>query len=144
MSNSSNKPTTVFWIISIVALIWNAIGSYFYIAMAYMTDEALAALPEAQRALIENTPAWATAAFATAVFGGLLGAVLLLLKKKLATTIFWISFIAILVQASYNLFLSNASEVNGSGSMTMPILVIIIGYFLLWYSKKATTNGWLS
>ena len=33
-----------------------------------MTEEALAALPEAERALYENVPAWATGAGATVAF----------------------------------------------------------------------------
>jgi hypothetical protein len=144
MTNTPNKPTTVFWIIGIIALIWNLMGVYAYLTQAYMTDEALAALPEAQRALYDNLPAWVTAAFAIAVFGGALGCILLLLRKKLATSILAVSLIAILVQMTYNLFMSKASEVYGPGGMIMPVMVIVIGLFLVWYSKSVDTKGWLS
>jgi hypothetical protein len=144
MTNTPNKPTTVFWIIGITALIWNLMGVYAYLTQAYMTDEALAALPEAQRALYDNLPAWVTAAFAIAVFGGALGCILLLLRKKLATSILAVSLIAILVQMTYNLFMSKASEVYGPGGMIMPVMVIVIGLFLVWYSKSVDTKGWLS
>ncbi len=89
-------------------------------------------------------PAWATAAFAIAVFGGFLGALLLLLKRKLATPIFILSFVGIIVQMIYNLFIAKAIEVYGPGAIVMLILVVLIGVFLIWYSKKATANGWLS
>ncbi|WP_299109490.1 hypothetical protein [uncultured Tenacibaculum sp.] len=144
MSSESNKPTTLFWVIGIFALIWNAMGVMAYIGQAYMTDEMLAALPEAERALYENVPAWVTAAFAIAVFGGALGCILLLLRKKTAKLLFLISLIAIIVQMTYNLFMSKASEVYGPGGMIMPIMVIIIGVFLLLYSKKSIEKGWLS
>ncbi|MDT0551917.1 hypothetical protein [Urechidicola vernalis] len=144
MTDSTNKPTTGFWVISVIALIWNLMGVMAYIGQAYMTDEALSALPEAEQALYENIPAWATAAFAIAVFGGALGSLLMLLKKKMASTIFTISMLGIIVQMIYNLFMSKATEVYGPGGMVMPIMVIIIGAFLVWYSKKATSNGWLS
>lgn len=144
MSSESNKPTTLFWVIGIFALIWNAMGIMAYIGQAYMTDEMLAALPEAERALYENVPAWVTAAFAIAVFGGALGCILLLLRKKTAKLLFLISLIAIIVQMTYNLFMSKASEVYGPGGMIMPIMVIIIGVFLLLYSKKSIEKGWLS
>ena len=80
--NSTNKPPVWFWIVSVVALIWNGMGVMAYLGQAYMSDDALAALPEAEQALYANVPAWATAAFAIAVWGGLLGCLALLLRKK--------------------------------------------------------------
>lgn len=140
----SNKPTTLFWIIGVAALVWNALGVMQYLGLAYMTDEVRAALPEAERALYENIPTWVTAAFAIAVFGGLIGSAFLLMRKKLARPMFLISLIAIIVQMSYNLFMSRAAEVYGPGSVIMPIMVIVIGVFLLMYSKKTIAKGWLS
>ncbi len=144
MTSSSKKLSASFWIISVIALIWNLMGVFAYLAQAYMTDADIAALPEEQIALHENLPAWVTAAFAIAVFGGTIGCILLLLRKKLATMVFVISFVAILAQMTYNFFMSKAIEVYGPGGLIMPIMVIIIGYFLIYYSKKATNNGWLS
>jgi hypothetical protein len=144
MTESKNKPTTSFWIIGIVALIWNLMGVFAYLQQAYMTAEDLAALPLDQQALYENVPAWVTAAFALAVFGGALGCILLLLRKKLATFVLIISFISILAQMSYNFFISKAMEVYGPGEMIMPAMVIIVGAFLVWYSKKMQTQGILS
>ncbi len=144
MTSSSKKLSASFWIISVIALIWNLMGVFAYLAQAYMTDADISALPEEQIALHENLPAWVTAAFAIAVFGGTIGCILLLLRKKLATMVFVISFVAILAQMTYNFFMSKAIEVYGPGGLIMPIMVIIIGYFLIYYSKKATNNGWLS
>lgn len=144
MANSTNKPTTAFWVIAVVALIWNLMGVMAYLGQAYMTDEALAVLPEAERAINENYPAWATAAFAIAVFGGTIGCILLLLRKKMATTLFIVSLIGILVQMTYNFMMSKATEVYGPGGMIMPVMVILIGFFLVWYSRQSTTKDWLS
>ena len=144
MTVSKNKPTTSFWVIGIVALIWNLMGVFAYLQQAYMTAEDLAALPIEEQALYENVPAWVTAAFALAVFGGALGCVLLLLRKKLATFVFIISFVSILAQMTYNLFMSKAMEVYGPGGMIMPVMVIVIGAYLIWYSKKMEAQGVLT
>ncbi len=141
---NSNKPTTLFWIIAVAALIWNCLGVMSYIGQAFMTDEVKAALPEAERALYENIPTWVTAAFAIAVFAGLLGSIFLLARKKAARFVFLISLIAILAQMSYNLFMSRAAEVYGPGGVIMPVMVILIGVFLLMYSKKTIEKGWMS
>jgi len=144
MTASTKKPTTSFWIIGIIALVWNLMGVFAYLQEAYMTAEDLAALPPDQQAFYENAPAWVTGAFALAVFGGALGCLLLLLRKKLATFVLIISFIGILAQMSYNFFISKSMEVYGPGEMIMPVMVIVVGAFLVWYSKKMQTQGILS
>jgi len=144
MSGSSNKPEISFWIIGIIALIWNILGVVAYLMQAYMTQEELLALPLEEQALYSDIPAWVTAAFAIAVFGGLLGCLLLLLRKKLATFVFIISLIGIIVQMIYNVFMSKAAEVYGPGNMMMPLMVIVIGTFLIWYSKRMQNQGVLS
>ncbi len=144
MTTDSNKPGAAFWVIGVIALIWNGLGVMAYLAQAYITEDALALLPEAERALYDDIPAWATAAFAIAVFGGALASLVLLMRKKLATTLFMLSFVGIIVQMVYNLMMSKALEVYGPGGAVMPILVILIGAFLIWYSKKCTAKGWLS
>lgn len=144
MSNTSNKPKASFWIISVIALIWNLMGVFAYLTQAYMSDEILAALPDTERALYENLPAWVTAAYAIAVFGGTIGAILMLLKKKLSVQLFTISLLGVIIQMSYNFFMSNTIEVYGPSSIVMPIMIIVIAFYLVWYSKSVTTNGWLS
>ncbi|MEO9571947.1 MAG: hypothetical protein ABJH82_07075 [Polaribacter sp.] len=140
----NNKPVKSFWVIGSIALIWNALGVMAYLEQAFMTDEMKAALPEDQQALYENTPIWVTTAFAIAVWGGLLACILLLMKKALAKNIFILSLIGIIVQMIYNFFISNAIDVYGPGKMIMPLLVIVFGVFLVWYSKKCADDGILS
>lgn len=142
MTNSINKPTTTFWIIGIAALIWNIIGVVKYLGQAYMTDDMLNILPENEQIYYNNIPAWVTAAFAIAVFSGLIGCVALLLKKNWAITLFILSLIAVLVQFVYNFFIQNYMEVSGS-NIIMPIIVIGIAVFLIWYSKKSQEKGWI-
>jgi len=144
MSESTSKPSTGFWVISIIAFIWNLMGVFAYIAQVNMSDEIIAALPEAERTLYENVPSWVTGAFAIAVFGGALGCILLLLRKKLATSVLIISLIGIIAQMIYNFGMSKAAEVYGPGGMIMPAMVVLIGVFLVWYAKQATAKGWLS
>ena len=144
MTDTSNKPATSFWVIGIIALIWNLMGVIAYLGQAFMTDEMKAALPAEQQPHYENIPIWVTAAFALAVWGGFFACVLLLMRKKLAKMLFLISLIGILVQMVYNFFISEAMDIYGPGGMIMPLMVVIIGFFLFWYSKKCIDDGLLS
>lgn len=138
------KPTNLFWLISSLALIWNLIGVFNYLTQAFMTDEILASLPQDQQLMYQEVPAWVTAAFAVAVFSGTIGAVLMLLKKKIATTFFILSFIGIISQMSYGLLINENTDSYGPMGLLMPFMIISIGGYLIWYSKKAAEYTWLS
>jgi len=142
-SNTNNAPTW-FLIVGILALIWNLMGVAAYIMQVTMSPEAMAALPDAQRAIYESTPAWATSAFAIAVNGGALGCLFLVLKKAWAAPLLQLSLAGILVQMFHSFFISNSFEVFGPGGMIMPIMVIIVAVFLVWLAKSAKLKGWIS
>jgi hypothetical protein len=143
MTTAPTKPTTAFWIISVLALLWNLMGVWAYIDHVTMTSETLLSkLPEEQ-ALYTNVPTWVTAAFAIAVWGSTLGSILLLLRKLWATPVFVISFAGIIVQMVHQLFISKSIEVYGPGGAVMPVMIMLIGAFLIWYSRNATAKGWL-
>jgi len=144
MTNYLRKPTGLFWVISSMALVWNLMGVFNYLTQAFMTNEVLATLPKDQQLLYEDVPAWVTAAFATAVFSGTLGALLLLLKKKIASTFFILSFIGIIIQMTYGLLISENTNGYGPLGLIMPLMIIAIGGYLIWYSKKAAEHRWLS
>ena len=136
MTNSTTKPTTVFWVISIIALFWNIMGVVAYLGQAYMTDEALALMPEAEQAYYANLPAWVTAAFAIAVFSGFLGCVALVLKKKWAKPMFVVSFITVVAQIAYNLFIQEYVALSGS-RVILPLVTLLVAGFLVWFAKDS-------
>jgi hypothetical protein len=132
-----------FWIVAIVAIFWNLMGVVSYISTVMISPEAIAAMPQAEQALYNNTPIWATSAFAIAVFAGIAGSVLLLLRKSIAFPVFGLSLAGIIIQMSYWLLMTNSIDVYGPGGVAMPIMVIIIGAFLVWFSNMAKAKGWL-
>ncbi|HMV09195.1 MAG TPA: hypothetical protein PK325_13900 [Cyclobacteriaceae bacterium] len=127
---ASNKPSVAFWIISGLALIWNLMGVMAYIELVTGPSNEM--------------PKWATVAFAIAVWGSTLGCLLLLLRKKFAKPVFAVSLAGILVQMSHVLFISKSYETTGPGGVAMPVMIILIGGFLVWYSRYANEKGWLS
>jgi len=139
MTNSSTKPPVWFWIVSVLALLWNGVGVMAYLARAYATDEMIAALPEEQQAeFLVEYPAWYTAAFAIAVFAGVLGCITLLLRKKIAYELFFLSALGAIIQHAY-LFMNVDMP-----SIVMPVMVIVVCLFLIWFSKNAITKNWIS
>ena len=141
--STPTKPPTSFWIISGFALLWNLMGVMAYLSQVTMSKEVFNDLPENQRALLESTPAWATGAFALAVWGSLFACLMLLARKKIATMLFMIAYAGVLVQMAHAFFIANSIEVYGPGGLVMPVLVLIFGAVFIWYSRKAEASGWI-
>ena len=142
--NYLRKPSNLFWAISSSALVWNLMGVFNYLDQAFMTNKVLETLPKEQQILYQDVQAWVTAGFAIAVFSGTLGSLLLLLKKKIASTFFIISFLGIMGHMSYGLLIDQNSDSYGTMGVAMPIIMIVFGGYLIWYSRKANEHRWLS
>lgn len=143
MTNSTSKIATWFRIVVIILFIWNILGIGSFYMHVFISEEALAALPENERALYGQYPIWTEIAFVFAVFGGTLGSLALLLRRKWASPFLKISLIAILIQMYHSLFIADSMEVYGPGAAAMPIMVILIAIYLVWLAKFADKKGWL-
>ena len=132
-----------FWAIGAVTLIWNVMGVINFFAQ--MNADALASFPESHRAIIEGRPAWATGAFAIAVFGGALGCLLLLLRKPAAYYLFIASLLGVIVQLIHTLGIARSTIGFSPFEISMIILMpLVVAAFLIWYSKWAERKGWIS
>lgn len=138
------KPTTLFWVISIIALLWNLMGVMAYLGSYAITQEMMVdAYGEAGAAAMASKPAWATAAFAISVFAGVLGSIALLLRKSWATHLFILSFVGVIVHNIWN-FMSGAFGYVGTADKVLAALVVVICLFLIWFARSNSAKGVLS
>jgi len=142
-----NQETTLpkwYWALVVFFLLWNLMGVGSFFQHTFITDEDLAALPGAEQDLYNSYPIWTTVVFAVAVLGGTIGSIGLLMKKKWAKTAFIASLAAIIPQMIHNLFFTKAREIYGPGTEIMPILVIVFGILLVWFSDFGIKKNWLA
>lgn len=137
MSEIHIRPHWSFWIICVVALIWNVMGSINFIMQT--NPEMLANYPEAAQSLIASRPLWGTIAFAFSVFGGVLAEIIFLLKKSIAYYIFIVSFLGALIINIHTFQVSSALDIWVGSLMSL-----IIAAFLIWYSKLVKRKGWVN
>ena len=132
-----------FWIVGIVALLWNVGGSINYLMQTNL--EFVSTLPETHRAIIEGRPAWATGGFAIGVFGGALGCLLLLFRKSAAFYVFIASLLGVLVTMIHtsNVAISKI-EFSPFEIFMMILLPIIVAAILIWYAKQAVRKSWIN
>ena len=141
--NEENDSTVSrgFWIIGIVALIWNLMGVMNFFMQ--MNADVVASMPESHRAIVEGRPAWATGGFALAVFGGAVGCILLLLRKSAANYLFIASLIGVIVQGIHSLGIPEI-EFSASDILLIILMPLVVAVFLIWWSKRAESKGLIS
>ena len=139
-----NKVPKWFTAIAIVALLWNLLGCLAFFADLQLSPQDVAKLSPAQQALYNARPSWAVAATALAVFGGAIGCVGLLLRKKWAFILFCLSLVGILAQDFGLFILVNGATLAGSVAVIAQLLVLAIAIGLVFLSRLAIARGWLA
>ena len=112
MSSSAKLPSW-FWVVAVLAVVWNIFGVLAYLGDVTAGEEALAKMSAEQREMFENRPSWLIGSYAIAVFSGLAAAALLLWRKALAVPLFAISLAAV---ASYRWAMSFSAWVHSQNS----------------------------
>lgn len=127
------KPHFSFWIAVTLGLAWNLMGCLNYIAQ---TDaETVFQMPETYQLIINSRPAWATGGFAVGVFGGAVGCILLLLRRRVALVVLGVSLLGVIAVSGFTLML-----------LGMPISMMFslaVATALFWYATIAQRSDWL-
>jgi len=141
--SDKTSPPVWFWVISIVALLWYLMDMSAFFMRVFMTGDAINAMPESQQHFFQNIPLWVNIVFACEVFGGTLGCVGLLLRKKWAFLVFVVSILGVLSQTSYIWFLTDHVSTLGAPAVVMPLLAILIGIGMIILAKSSISKDWL-
>ena len=141
-NTSSAKPPIWFWIVSLLALIWYGLGVYYYLSQAYNTSAYRSMYSPEQLMVVDKMPAWATAAFAVAVFAGLIGVIGLFLRKRWARTFFLVSVLAIVIQYIYNIFIGKMYELFSLAENIRYFIIPIIAYLLFYIASNLRNRIW--
>ena len=127
--------------VAIIALLWNLVGCAAYLMDVTLTPEAVAAMSPDQQALYAARPAWAVAVYAIAVWGGALGCVGLIMKKRWAKGVLLASLLGLIAQ---DIALFGMSPVAIETSVyALQGMVLMIAVLLLLLANKAARQGWL-
>lgn len=143
MGVEKEKTPIWYWIVSSILLIWNLMGILNYVQHMTITTETLEKMPENQRILYADFPEWVQMAFAIAVFGGALGSIALLIKRKIAVQAFILSLIGIVVQMGHSVSIATQMDSGGEWVYIMTVLLIATGAFAIWLSKYAVAQSWI-
>lgn len=129
-------------IIGIVLLLWNLMGVAAWVMQYGMDLSELAKADPVGARIFAEMPSWLWVVYAVAVGAGTLGALLLLMKKAAAATLFLVSLVAVLVQFGYTLGATDLIPQKGIVvAAGFPAFVILVAIVQLAYARSLVAKG---
>ncbi|MEO8175644.1 MAG: hypothetical protein ABI626_03190 [Sphingomicrobium sp.] len=125
---------------AVASLLFMALGCISYL-MHVLADPA--SLPLDQRAAFEAEPMWVTAAYAIAVWIGLAGAAMLVMRKKLAEPLLMVSLVAVLVWLAGLLLVTDLRENMSANDLLVAIVVTALTWTIFWFARHSRQRNWL-
>ena len=96
-----------------------------------------------QRAAFLAQPTWVTAANAVAVWVGLAGTVLLVMKRRYAEWALVVALIAVLVWLAGLVLVTQLRENMSANDLIVAIAVTAITWTIFWFARHSRQRGWL-
>ena len=122
---------------------WAPIGCFMYLQQVRLGADAMGRASAYDRALYAALPSWYDPLFAVAVLAGLVGAVLLFMRRASARPFLIASLGATIVQFGW-LFASTdiVARKGASATFGLPLVIVVIAVFTLWLVGHARHKGW--
>jgi len=139
--DAGSKTPVHLWIVGGLALLWNAVGAFDYLATQLEFEPYMSGFSEEQLAYFYGFPAWTVSAWAVAVWGALVGSVGLLLRRRWTVWLFGASLVGIVFTSLHNFVLSNGAEIMGSSSVIFSVVIGVVAILLFVYARSMARRG---
>ena len=124
------------WLVGIAALLWSAMGALDYVMTQTRNESYMSNFTPEQLQFFYSFPSWLVAAWAIAVWGGVLGSIWLLMRKSLAVWFYFVSLVCMVITAIHNYVFANGMEVIGDTfSLVFTAIIFIVAVALFVYAK---------
>jgi hypothetical protein len=138
------RPPRWYWVVGALVALWMLVGVLAWCVDLGMTPERLARMPEAQQQLHAMRPYWVFVVNGVAVFAGLGGAIALLARRKVAKALFLLSLLAAVLHFGYAFAALHALALLGPAlALPLPVMVVAVGLFTVWYARWCARHGLL-
>ena len=125
------------WVVGLIALAWNGFAAMDYVMVQSNNVEYLAQFSTEQLSFFKSLPIWANAAWAVAVWFGVMGSLMILARKAWAVPILMLSLLAMMITAFQNFYLANPGmqEVVGKEALYFTLLIFFVALLLWLYAR---------
>lgn len=125
------------WVVGGISLLWNGFGSLDFTMSALARDAWFSALGVGEEiaAQVSALPGWMWGVWMLGVYGGLAGAILLLVRRRLAVQAFAVSLFGAAVSAVHGYLLS------GEPAQPLSAIIVVLAGLQLWYAWAMTKKA---
>jgi hypothetical protein len=124
------------WLVGTIGLLWNSVGVFDYVMTQTRNETYMARLNPDQIAALNGFPTWLVGFWALAVWAGMLGALAMLLRRRMAAPVLLVSLVAMSVTAVHNFISANGLYASGGTSPAFVMLIFGIAAGLWLYSRS--------
>ncbi|MCE9685788.1 hypothetical protein LZP73_06095 [Shewanella sp. AS16] len=132
-----------FRLFALVSLLWNLLGLMTFLVQMNLDSQAIAQMSQAERYMYDTTPVWLNWVLGSALLSGLLGCLLLLLRRRQALGMLLLSLVAVLLHLGYVFGVQDAMAALGVEALPIPLLVLSWAVLLVWVGNFAGERRWL-
>jgi hypothetical protein len=126
-----------------VLVVWGLVGCFMCLQQIRLGADAMRHATAYDRALYAALPSWYDPLFAVAVITGLVGAILLFMRRANARPFLIASLVATIVQFGWLFASTDIVAQKGAGdSFSFPLVIVAIAAFTLWLVGHARLKGW--
>jgi hypothetical protein len=141
----STKAPWHIWVVGVVSLLWNSVGAFDFVMTQAKNKAYMSGFTSAQLDFYYGFPIWVVAAWGIAVWGGVLGSLLLLLRKRQAVHLFLSSSICMVLANIHNFAVANGLKLmGGAAALIFSAVIFVIGVLLLVYARSMGKRSVLS
>ncbi|MEE9454238.1 MAG: hypothetical protein V3V13_07645 [Paracoccaceae bacterium] len=142
-TNTAIKTPWHLWLVAALSLLWNAMGAFDYVMTQTKNAEYLAKFTPEQLAYFNSFPIWVQGTWAIAIFGSVLGSILLLLRSRHAVLAFWVAMLAMIATTAHNFILSDVkmSDVVDPIALVFTVVIFVVAVLLVYYSRRMRARG---
>lgn len=141
--SSQIKPRRFYWVVSWIGTLWNLLWATDYILTKMENPTYIANIPADAWAYLQSLPLWVMGLLAIAVWSGLCGWLMMLLRKRLAVKLFTVSFFALLANFAY-LIPTGGWALQGTAGQVFLGVVAVFALFGVWFSRNMRAKGILN
>jgi hypothetical protein len=126
---------------AVASLLFMGLGCISYLMHVLANPDTL---PLDQRMAYEAEPAWVTGAYAIAVWVGLAGTILLIMKRKIAEWALLVSLAAVLIWFAGLLLVGPLRDSMSANDLLVAIIVAAVTWTIYWFARHSRQRGWLT
>ena len=134
-----------FWAISVLSLLWNALGGYDYVMSRSRNIEYLDQVTDGHADLflrwMDALPIWNQLAWPIGVWGSVLGSLLLLIRSRHAVTAFLVSLAGAVISFGSEFAAGLPAELETTAMKVMTLVLFAAIVFFWWYARRSRNAG---